>query len=35
VAIGALTLASLELAEGAWCYLTPEQIASAGGTFRT
>jgi 16S rRNA pseudouridine516 synthase len=35
VAISALTLASLELAEGAWCYLTPEQIASAGGTFRT
>jgi 16S rRNA pseudouridine516 synthase len=34
VAIGALTLASLELAEGAWRYLTPEQIASAGGTFR-
>jgi 16S rRNA pseudouridine516 synthase len=30
VAIGALTLESLGLAEGAWCYLTAEQIASAG-----
>ena len=26
VAIGSLTLASLELAEGAWCYLNAEQI---------
>ncbi len=32
VAIGALTLASLGLAEGAWCYLSPEQIASAGSS---
>jgi 16S rRNA pseudouridine516 synthase len=33
VAIGALTLESLGLAEGAWCYLTAEQIASAGSSF--
>lgn len=26
-AIGGLTLASLELEEGEWCYLTPEQLA--------
>ncbi|WP_317201003.1 16S rRNA pseudouridine(516) synthase [Janthinobacterium sp.] len=26
-AIGSLTLASLGLAEGEWCYLTPEQLA--------
>jgi 16S rRNA pseudouridine516 synthase len=26
-AIGALTLASLGIAEGEWCYLTPEQLA--------
>ncbi|MFZ6643731.1 pseudouridine synthase [Undibacterium sp. TC4M20W] len=26
-AIGKLTLASLELEEGEWCYLTPEQLA--------
>jgi 16S rRNA pseudouridine516 synthase len=32
VAIGSLTLASLGLAEGAWCYLSPEQIASAGSS---
>jgi len=30
VAIGALTLPSLSLAEGAWCYLDAAQIASAG-----
>jgi 16S rRNA pseudouridine516 synthase len=32
VAIGSLTLASLNLAEGAWCYLNAEQIASAGSS---
>jgi 16S rRNA pseudouridine516 synthase len=32
VAIGSLTLASLNLAEGAWCYLTAEQIARAGSS---
>lgn len=30
VAIGTLTLASLNLAEGEWCYLNVAQIASAG-----
>ena len=30
VGIGSLTLASLNLAEGAWCYLNSKQIADAG-----
>ena len=33
VAIGGLALPSLALAEGAWCYLSPSQTASAGAAF--
>ena len=33
VAIGRLALPSLALAEGAWCYLSPSQTASAGAAF--